>query len=347
MTKPNKFCSNKEWLYDQYVTQMKSESQIARELGCQQETVGRYIHKFGIKLRTQAEEISGERHPLYGKPRSGKDKEAISKSLSGENNPNFGKKRPEHSALMSGPGNPRWHVKVDEETLKQKSESMLKFYEEHPEAKIELSQKSLEYNKLHPEKGQNQSEYLKQYYIDNPITIERRQKRSQDMKVWHSTHTQPEKSCKSVGGYIKNLNDRTFWLRSSYETRYATVLNNFGINWDYECKAFHIHTLDATYRPDFYLPKENLYIEVKGYMSDVDKIKLTEFNEIYPNEKLLLVYIEHIKQLEKCFESIIIQNFGIDLKEQVGLWKQENKNFVESNKLTNKKPKECSLDKYF
>ncbi len=135
MTKPNKFLLDKEWLIDQYINLRKSESQIARELGCQQETVSKYIHKYEISLRSHSEEISGERHPLYGKHFSEESKRKMSESLSGENNPNFGKKRPEHSQKMSGSGNPRYGIKLEKDQVEKQRISLLQFYDNNPEAK--------------------------------------------------------------------------------------------------------------------------------------------------------------------------------------------------------------------
>jgi hypothetical protein len=399
MTKPNKFLLDEEWLKDQYLVQMKSASQIGRELNCQQETVSKYLHKYNIKIRTQSEEISGERHPLYGTHCSDKTKEQMSKSLSGENNPNFGKKRPEHSKLMSGSGNPRFGVTISKEQKQKQIATLLDTYENHPEIKEQISISRKEYYVNNPEAAQIQSEKLKEYYKDPTHRKERSDKLkayyethilteeeckirgdqfktfyeehpearkahsdfmksggspsirpevgkkiSDSLKIWHTTHTQPEKSFRSNGGYFNKLNIEPVWLRSSYETRYAEILDEYEVNWDYECRAFHIYTLDTTYRPDFYLPDHNLWVEVKGYMSDVDKIKLTEFYNTHPNENLLLVYIDHIKELEKRIESISIQNFGIMLKDQVALWKKEKKELI---KPTKEKIVINKLDNYF
>lgn len=49
----------------------------------------------------------GRPSPNRGKPVPQEMRERISAALSGTNNPLFGKTRPEHSALMSGGGNPR------------------------------------------------------------------------------------------------------------------------------------------------------------------------------------------------------------------------------------------------
>jgi hypothetical protein len=54
-------------------------------------------------------------------------------------------------------------------------------------------------------------------------------------------------------------------FRSSWEVRVARALDALGIKWEYEPKRFHFG--DQTYRPDFYLPDEDVYWEVKGYFT--------------------------------------------------------------------------------
>lgn len=378
MTKPNKYCSNKEWLYDQYIIQKKSASQIAHEIECQQETVSRYLHKFDIPLRTQSEEIGGERHPMYGKHFSEESKLKMSIANTGHIVSDETKQK--LSKRMSGSGNPRYGTIISTKQRQKQSKSMKRFYEENPEAKIILSKQKIEYNKQHPEAGQNHSKYLKQMYkdhpeiaeqqsithkqryIDHPLTEEEREERashlrkfyeehpeartkhsklmkvcnpssrpevaekiSTSLKCWHATHSQPKKSFWSIGGYFKKSDTESIWLRSTYETRYAHILKRSNIKWLYEEKAFYIPTIDATYRPDFYLPEYDIWIEIKGYMSEIDKIKLTEFYKVYPHEILFIVYGIHIEQLENCIAPFNICNFGIPLMEQVVLWKKEGK----------------------
>jgi hypothetical protein len=131
---------NEDWLRDQYLVQIKSASKIASEIGCQQETVSRYLHKYNIPLRTQSEEIGGERHPLYGTHHSEETRKKISESVSGPNHPNFGKKSLLRSAKMSGSGNPRYGVKLSERQIEQQRASLLDYYDKHPEVIIRLSE---------------------------------------------------------------------------------------------------------------------------------------------------------------------------------------------------------------
>lgn len=60
-------------------------------------------------------------------------------------------------------------------------------------------------------------------------------------------------------------NDMRF--RSISEARVAMILDNSNILWEYESKVLDLCKKDKpwSYVPDFYIPKENRIIEVKGY----------------------------------------------------------------------------------
>jgi hypothetical protein len=175
-----------------------------------------------------------------------------------------------------------------------------------------------------PEKRKKKSEDMIQYYIfhdqyeRSPDTLK---KLSDSLKEWHSTHDQPIGSGAGKGRHVLHDGKR-IWLRSTYETRYAGVLDVLGIDWKYEYKSFYISLLDSSYRPDFYLPDYDLWVEVKGWMSDDNRIKLSEFHEQYPNEKLIIVYLSSIEDLEHeigCYVPIDINKFGVDIvTDQVG-----------------------------
>jgi hypothetical protein len=74
------------------------------------------------------------------------------------------------------------------------------------------------------------------------------------------------------------------WFRSNWEILYAKYLDNNNIGWLYEPKTFDLKT--TTYTPDFYLPEKDLYIEIKGYFSDLAKAKINKFKKMYKNIKL-------------------------------------------------------------
>jgi predicted nuclease of restriction endonuclease-like RecB superfamily len=65
------------------------------------------------------------------------------------------------------------------------------------------------------------------------------------------------------------------------------------IIWLYECKTFDLG--DTTYTPDFYLPKTDMFVEIKGFWRPEAKEKFKLFKKLYPYIKIKV--IEDIKSL--------------------------------------------------
>ena len=89
-------------------------------------------------------------------------------------------------------------------------------------------------------------------------------------------------------GYYNNT-----WMRSSWELNFAKWCDLSGIKWEYELKAFDLG--DTTYTPDFYLPKFDLWIEVKGYWRNDAKKKFRKFKKLYKNINIEVFEKEKLK----------------------------------------------------
>ena len=63
------------------------------------------------KMKEHQWDRSGSKNPRFGKKLTDKEKQHLSKILSGKNHPMYGKTRPEHSKKMSGPNNPSFGKK--------------------------------------------------------------------------------------------------------------------------------------------------------------------------------------------------------------------------------------------
>jgi len=92
------------------------------------------------------------------------------------------------------------------------------------------------------------------------------------------------------GGYYKNI-----WMRSSYEIAYAKWLDGKNIEWQYEPNAFDLG--NTTYTPDFYLPEDDTYIEIKGYWREDAKEKFKLFKKIYNNIKVIVLDQKRLKEV--------------------------------------------------
>lgn len=86
-------------------------------------------------------------------------------------------------------------------------------------------------------------------------------------------------------------------FRSNWEMWFSQFLNLSKIKWLYESKTFDLG--NTTYTPDFYIPKWDLYIEIKGYFSDKAKNKINCFRKKY--NKINFTIIDELK-----FEDIIL-----------------------------------------
>lgn len=74
---------NQNWLYQKYIIEDLSTVKIAKICKVNSGTIWFELTKFGIKIRTRSEAISGLRHPQYGKPISEDRKEKQRIALKG------------------------------------------------------------------------------------------------------------------------------------------------------------------------------------------------------------------------------------------------------------------------
>jgi hypothetical protein len=73
-------------------------------------------------------------------------------------------------------------------------------------------------------------------------------------------------------------NYKGYKFRSRLEARWAVFFDAAEIKWEYEPEGYVTSKGDC-YLPDFYLPEENLFVEVKGIIPDDDGYeKLSTFS---------------------------------------------------------------------
>ncbi len=81
------------------------------------------------------------------------------------------------------------------------------------------------------------------------------------------------------------------------EEEFARILDYYGIEWDYEPRTFPLHwdksgKVTEAFTPDFYLPQQDLYIELttlRPRLATYKNRRLRRMKELYPdiNVKLL------------------------------------------------------------
>ena len=88
--------------------------------------------------------------------------------------------------------------------------------------------------------------------------------------------------------------DIGFFVRSSWEANMVRYYRLTNTSFEYEKKEFEFEGLkrgNRFYKPDFYLPVENKYVEIKGWLDSDSKTKLKRFLSYHPLEAGRLVLI--------------------------------------------------------
>jgi hypothetical protein len=94
---------------------------------------------------------------------------------------------------------------------------------------------------------------------------------------------------------IYSKGDVSIPMRSGWEVDFAEALDAAGVHWTYEPKRFNLGW--SSYLPDFYLPAQDLYIEVKGWLKEESGKKIAAFQDLghkvvmvtyHPSEKGLV-----------------------------------------------------------
>ena len=108
--------------------------------------------------------------------------------------------------------------------------------------------------------------------------------------VSHHTHRLEYLKIISKFSYAKHgfRNDIGINVRSSWEANFARYLTFIGKKWEYEPRRLKLNS-GKTYLPDFYLPDEDVYYEIKGFWNDRSREKVSD---AVKDLKITLVVIE-------------------------------------------------------
>lgn len=150
----------------------------------------------------------------------------------------------------------------------------------------------------------------------NYRTPEARRKRSEamsDRQINRMIDGKSNYSRTKKGWFIKG--DKVYLMRSSWELNYARYLDHLELKgkiktWDYEVDSFtfpEFHIGQTKYLPDFKvlgINNEVTYHEVKGWMDNKSKIKLSSMKKYYPKIKIKLIDETRYKKIEKQKDKI-------------------------------------------
>lgn len=127
----------------------------------------------------------------------------------------------------------------------------------------------------------------------------RRQNHSQAMQRAVQQH--PESYTSSNRGRTKQIEFDGIKFQGQWELDFYKWAKDQGLEPKKPTKAFKYHYQgERWYHPDFYIEKLNAYVEIKGYETDKDRAKWTQFPE-----KLIIIKEQQIKEIRKgCFKGI-------------------------------------------
>ena len=132
------------------------------------------------------------------------------------------------------------------------------------------------------------------------LSIETRKK----MSLAASKRNSEKVYTKGIGG---TRTDIGHYVRSRWEANIARWLKYIGKIYMYEEHIFELKygLRTINYKPDFYLPIQNKFYEVKGWWNERSMLIKQLFKEQYPN--IILEYIDEKEYLEiqKNFQQLI------------------------------------------
>jgi hypoxanthine phosphoribosyltransferase len=93
------------------------------------------------------------------------------------------------------------------------------------------------------------------------------------------------------------------------ELECAKILDYYGIRWDYEPQSFVLERdgegrVVSAFTPDFYLPEQDLFIEVtvmKQSLVTRKNRKIRELRRLYPHVRVKLFYRRDIERLAQRY----------------------------------------------
>ena len=98
-------------------------------------------------------------------------------------------------------------------------------------------------------------------------------------------------------------------FQNEAERECAKILDYYGVPWDYEPQSFVLDRDEegrvvSAFTPDFYLPEQNLYLEItvmKQSLVTRKNRKLREVHRLYPHVRVKLFYRRDIERLAQRY----------------------------------------------
>lgn len=88
-------------------------------------------------------------------------------------------------------------------------------------------------------------------------------------------------------------------LRSGFERTLTVQMKRLNVVYEYEPIKLP-YVLERNYVPDFYLPKQNIYIEAKGKLTPEDRSKMIAVKKAHPELDIRFVFMRAENKLTKA-----------------------------------------------
>ncbi|MEK7188782.1 MAG: hypothetical protein AAB685_02945 [Patescibacteria group bacterium] len=121
------------------------------------------------------------------------------------------------------------------------------------------------------------------------------------IKTIGSKTTSPKASKGKPGVRIDISSEICFY--STWEANMARVFNLVNLKWQYAPKIFDLGK--HTYRPDFYLPDYDTFIEVKNFLGTYSLERDRVFRQKYPYIKLELLLKDDYLQIKSNYKHLV------------------------------------------
>lgn len=110
------------------------------------------------------------------------------------------------------------------------------------------------------------------------------------------------------------------------EEAFARILDFYGVTWEYEPRMFPLEwdkdgNVTVAFKPDFYLPQQNLYVELttlRPKLTQRKNRKLKKIKELYPDINIKLFKRRELRNMMLRFGMVeeAERIFGTDAQER-------------------------------
>jgi len=144
------------------------------------------------------------------------------------------------------------------------------------------------------------------------FSAERREKISEAVSKWLESDSYDTHFKRIKRFLVKNIDGVEYKCQGKWEKAVAEKLNSMGVKWVRgKPILYKMDGVTHRYNPDFYIPNEDRYVEVKGFYFERDRIKMRHVMEQNPE---LQIYFIDYKKYQSFLDGKIpftVENFPV------------------------------------